>query len=121
VPPSAVAAAALGLQFVVLYAPRSPGVSTGLPVDTLVHVVVFLLPTAALVRAGVPRGWAIGLMAAHAPASELLQHALLPNRSGEPMDVVADLVGVALGAWLVRPRPGRRGRGRGPGHPARPT
>jgi hypothetical protein len=99
------AAAAVGLQLVVLYAPRAPAVATGgVPVDTLVHVLVFLLPTVALVRAGVPWSWAVGLMAAHAPVSELVQHALLPNRSGEPLDVVADLAGVALGAWLVRPR-----------------
>jgi VanZ family protein len=96
--------AAVGLQLAVLYAPRTPAVATGgLPIDKLIHVGVFLLPTVALVRAGVPRGWAIGLMAAHAPVSELLQHVVLPGRSGEPMDVVADLAGVALGAWLVRP------------------
>jgi VanZ family protein len=101
---TATAAAAVGLQLAVLYAPRTPAVATGgLPVDKVIHVGVFLLPTVALVRAGVARRWAIGLMAAHAPASELLQHAMLPGRSGEPMDVVADLVGVALGAWLVRP------------------
>jgi VanZ family protein len=96
--------AAVGLQLAVLYAPRTPAVATGCqPIAKLIHVGVFLLPTVALVRAGVPRGWAIGLMAAHGPASELLQHVVLPGRSGEPMDVVADLLGVGLGAWLVRP------------------
>lgn len=93
----------------VLYAPRTPAVDTGgLPVDKLVHVVAFALPTAALIAAGLPRGWVIGLMALHAPLSEVIQHRLLADRSGEPLDVVADLAGVALGtslAWRAKPSP----------------
>jgi VanZ family protein len=97
------AAVALGMQFVVLYAPRAPAVDTGgIPVDKLVHVAAFALPTAALIAAGLPRGWVIGLMAAHAPLSELLQGQLLADRSAEGADVVADLVGVALGALVIR-------------------
>lgn len=95
----------MGLQLAVLYAPRAPAVDTGgFPLDKVIHVAVFLLPTVALARAGMPRSWAIGLMAAHAPVSELIQHVLLPDRSGEPLDVLADLTGVALGALLIRPR-----------------
>lgn len=109
----------MGLQAVVLYAPRAPQVdSGGLPIDKLVHLVVFALPTAALVAVGVPRPWAIGLMAAHAPASELVQHALLPSRSGEVLDMVADLTGVAIGALLVGDRrvgPARVGNRQGIG------
>ena len=101
------AVAAVTLQFAVLYAPRAPAVDTGgLPVDKVVHLVAFALPTAALIAAGLPRGWVIGLMAVHAPLSEVLQHRLLGARSGEPWDVVADLAGVALGAVLT----GRGGR-----------
>lgn len=96
------AVAAVTLQLAVLYAPRAPMVDTaGLPLDKLVHVVAFALPTAALIVAGVPRGWVIGLMAVHAPLSEVLQHRLLAQRSGEPLDIVADLAGVALGALVV--------------------
>ncbi len=52
------AVGALGLQLAVLYAPRAPAIATGgLPVDKLVHIAVFALPTAALIKAGVPRGW----------------------------------------------------------------
>ena len=52
-----------------------------------------------------------------AVGSEVLQGALLPNRSGDPWDVVADLVGVAAGlavggAWAGRVR------GAGPGSAA---
>ena len=102
---------ALGLQLAVLYAPRAPGVATGgLPVDKVVHAVVFALPTVALARAGVPRGWAVGLMALHAPVSEAIQHNLLRDRSGELGDIVADLVGVGIGAAVLwRPRRGSPG------------
>jgi VanZ family protein len=107
----AAAALTLLLQLVVLYAPRAPSVDTGwLPLDKVGHAVVFALPTMALIAAGLHRGWAIGLMAAHAPLSELVQQELLGARSGEVGDVVADLVGVGIGAWLVRPG-GRLDRG----------
>ncbi|HSO04907.1 MAG TPA: hypothetical protein VLQ92_10530, partial [Candidatus Limnocylindrales bacterium] len=71
----------------------------------------FALPTAALILAGVSRGWVIGLMVVHAPLSELLQHRLLADRSGDPWDVLADLAGVALGAWWATRAAVRRGAG----------
>ena len=90
------AALALGLQLAVLYVPRAPAIATGgLPVDKLVHVAVFVLPTVALIGAGVPRGWVIGLMTVHAPLSEVVQDRFLAHRSGDPWDVAADLLGVA--------------------------
>jgi VanZ family protein len=96
------AALALGVQLAVLYAPRAPAMDTGgIPVDKLVHVAVFALPTVALIGAGVPRGWVIGLMALHAPLSEVIQGALLTDRSAEGADVVADLAGVALGVLVA--------------------
>ena len=108
---TAVAAAAVVVNLAVLYAPRAPAVdSGGLPLDKLVHVAVFALPTIALARAGVPRGWAVGLMAAHAPLSETIQHRLLADRSGEVGDVVADLAGVGIAAavlWWPRREPAR--------------
>ncbi len=105
----AAAVGAVGVQAVVLYAPRAPQVATGgLPVDKAVHLSVFALATAALAWAGVPRWLAVSAMALHAPLSEVVQDRLLPGRSGEPADIAADLLGVALGAWLVRPRAGRQ-------------
>ncbi len=93
---------AIGLQLVVLYAPRAPQVdSGGLPLDKLVHVLVFAVPTWALVLAGLPRSWAVGLMAAQAVLSEVVQHQFLADRSGDPLDVLADLIGVGIGALLV--------------------
>jgi hypothetical protein len=101
------AALALGLQLAVLYVPRAPSIATGgLPVDKFVHVAVFVLPTVALIGAGVPRGWVIGLMAVQAPLSEVVQARFLAHRSGDPWDVAADLVGVAIGAFLTRHAPG---------------
>ena len=119
------AALALGLQLAVLYVPRAPSIDTGgLPVDKLVHIAVFALPTVALIWAGVPRGWVIGLMAVHAPLSEVVQDRFLAHRSGDPWDVAADLLGVALGAFLTRHASGARtGPGSTAGEPsaAEPT
>jgi hypothetical protein len=110
--------AALAVQLVVLYVPRVPVVgAVGLPgADKVVHATVFGAVTLAGLRAGLSPALVLGLGAAHAPLSELLQHLVLPGRSGDPFDVVADLVGVALGAlaarWLA---------GRGDGRPGRRT
>ena len=123
------ALAAVLLNLMVLYAPRVPAVPTGgLPADKLVHVVAFALPTIALAWAGVPWRWVVAGMAGHALLSEVVQAAVLPDRSGDPWDVVADLLGIALGVavlgWLarrsarsaaLRPGPGPRGGGPEPG------
>jgi hypothetical protein len=107
------------MHLAVLYAPRAPAVPTGgLPVDKVVHVLAFGLPTAALIAAGVPRRWVVALLAAHAPISELLQHQLLADRTGEAGDIAADLAGVVAGValtavvgWPVAPHaPGRASR-----------
>lgn len=99
------AGGALALQMLVLYAPSAPDVGqSALPLDKLVHAAVFAVATYTLTAAGVPLGWVVGLMSAHAVISELVQHRLLADRAGEPADVAADLVGVAIGALLVRIR-----------------
>jgi VanZ family protein len=50
----------------------------------------------------------IGVFAAHAVVSELVQHLLYRTRTGDPLDVLADAVGVTAGAlagsWLLRRR-----------------
>ena len=106
------AAAAVLLNLLVLFAPRAPSVSTGgLPVDKVVHLLVFAWPTVALIGAGLPRRWVLLGMVAWAPFSELVQRLLLDHRSGDPLDMLVDLLGVAVGAWLTRPRPGLAVRG----------
>lgn len=91
----------------VLYAPTAPS-APGLPgIDKVVHVAAFGAVVWAGRTAGLRR-WPVVLAALlHAPLSEGVQHWVLPGRSGDPLDVVADLVGVAVGALLplvpVRP------------------
>ena len=101
-------------QLVVLYAPSAPSVSPFCNSDKAVHVVVFLVPVLLALLAGLRPRVVVAVFAAHAVASELVQHALLPGRSGDPLDVVADLAGVGLGVlvwWLLVGRTGRGARG----------
>jgi VanZ family protein len=105
-------AAAVLVQLVVLYAPRAPS-TAGLPgVDKVVHVAVFAAVAVTARRCRLPV-LPVGLvLLAHAALSEVLQHAVLPGRSGDVLDVVADAAGVALGLLLARgygsPRPAAR-------------
>ncbi|HET6967384.1 MAG TPA: VanZ family protein [Ornithinibacter sp.] len=99
---SALLAVAVLVQLVVLYAPSGPSVSPFPGSDKVVHVLVFLVPVAVALLAGLPARLVVGVFAAHAVTSELVQHALLPSRSGDPLDVVADLVGVGLGVLVWR-------------------
>ena len=69
--------------------------------DKVVHVLLFAAPVLAAVAARVPRmAWVVVAVAVHAPLSEWLQHAVLPHRSGDVGDAVADLGGVVLGVTL---------------------
>lgn len=103
----AVFAAAIAANLFVLYWPRSVS-QGGVPeMDKVVHVAIFAVVAVAGLRARVPRGWLVGLLVADAVSSELIQHWLLAHRTGDPLDVAADLVGVAVGVFvgmkLVRP------------------
>lgn len=92
---------ALVAQLVVLYLPSPPSDLPQAPgLDKVLHAAVFLAPALLGVLAGLAPAWLGAALAAHAVASELIQHALLAERSGDPWDAVADLVGVALGLGL---------------------
>ncbi|WP_344951795.1 VanZ family protein [Terrabacter ginsenosidimutans] len=94
----AVALAVVVVQLLVLY---WPVVTVEGPVswtDKVVHLLVFAVPTNAVGRALGSVRVAVLLFAIHAPVSELVQHFLLPGRSGDVWDAVLDLVGVGLGA-----------------------
>lgn len=93
--------------------------------DKLEHAVGFALPVALLLvalglraaelgRAPGRRSFVavVGLFAAHAVVSELVQHAFYTSRTGDPFDVLADLVGVAAGALLAWVALRRRAGGR---------
>ncbi|MEE6273382.1 VanZ family protein [Georgenia wangjunii] len=114
---------AIGAHLLALYAPRVPSTGAeGVPgSDKLVHAAVFALVALTGMLAGVPARVLVPLLLAHAVVSELVQHALLPNRSGDVWDAVADVVGVALGWALGRALSARRDprAARGPSGPDR--
>ncbi|WP_193636357.1 VanZ family protein [Brachybacterium subflavum] len=99
------------------YLPSVPEAGPAGPVriDTIYHVGVFALTVWALGRLLAPRqrfpiGWVVLAAAVHAGLIEILQGALLPHRSADPGDVLADLVGTAIGvlAWTAERRLRRR-------------
>jgi hypothetical protein len=99
---------ALAVHLYGLYRPTGPPPVPWFPgSDKLLHVVGFGLPVflilLALARYGRRSpGWqslVVGAFAAHAVASELVQHWFYRYRTGDPRDAVADCIGVALG-WL---------------------
>ncbi len=69
--------------------------------DKVVHVLLFGVPTALALLARARPRLVVALLALHAPVSELLQHYVLPHRSGDVWDAVADLSGVVLGVTVV--------------------
>ena len=90
----------VAVHLAALYWPR---VSVQGPVawtDKVVHVTLFAAPALVGLLAGVRPAYLLVPLALHAPVSELLQHAVLPNRSGDVWDAVADLSGVVVGATL---------------------
>ncbi|MDD9206029.1 VanZ family protein [Georgenia sp. 10Sc9-8] len=96
--------AALVGQLVGLYAPSAPDM--GAPAvpgaDKVAHVVMFAAVVLTALRAGLPPRWVLGLSLAHAVLSEVVQHELLPHRSGDLLDVVADVAGIVLGTLAAR-------------------
>jgi hypothetical protein len=98
---------ALAAQLVLLYWPRAVQPAGDLPWDKLVHAAIFGLVYLTGVRAGLPwRAWLV-VSLVHAPVSEVLQDALLPHRSGDPYDALADAFGVLV-AFAVTQVPGRQ-------------
>ena len=105
------AALAVGGQLYGLYRVPGPPGPTWFPhVDKVEHAVGFALPVAlVLLAAGLraqERGSTVtsrtvasvlGVFAGHAVVSELVQHAFYTTRTGDPVDVLADWVGVAAG------------------------
>ena len=89
------------VQLLVLYLPRAPAAG-GPGLDKLVHAAVFGAVLWAGLRCGFPTVPLVVALLAHAVLSEVLQERLLPNRSGDPLDVVADTVGVLLALAIAR-------------------
>ncbi len=91
------------LHLIVLYAPQAPSTG-GLPVDKVVHVLIFAEVLWLGARASVLVLPLAALLCLHAVASELIQHFVLPGRTGDPLDAVADLTGVLIVTLLLRLR-----------------
>lgn len=94
---------ALVVQLIVVYSPTAPAGPQINGLDKVIHVSIFAAPVLAGLMAGISAPWALGVIAVHAPLSELVQHFVLPHRSGDVFDVLADVGGVAVGglAYLV--------------------
>lgn len=92
-----------------LYWPSQPSPSLGLPhADKFGHVLMFGAVAFTAVRAFGRVGVVVGLLAAHALISEVVQHVLLPGRAGDPFDAAADLIGTVVFAGLAWSLPRRR-------------
>jgi VanZ like family len=87
----------------VLYWPTAPSTG-GIPIDKVVHALIFGGVLWLGARAGVPVRPLTALLAVHAVASELIQHYLLTGRSGDWTDSAADLAGVLIAVLLLRRR-----------------
>jgi VanZ family protein len=95
-------AAAVALQLYGVYAPREAGPHIGIPqVDKIAHFFLFASVAFLGLKVRVPARWLLGALVANAIVSELVQHFLLPQRDGDVFDALADLAGVAFGAWLA--------------------
>jgi VanZ family protein len=92
-------AVAVLVQMWALYVPRGPSVDSGLPLDKVVHAGLFLLVTWLGLRLG--WRWIVPVMVGQAALSELVQTWLLPQRSGDWGDLVADLAGIALAVVIT--------------------
>ena len=91
------------LSLYVLFAPDTGRPSLFYGSDKVVHLVLFALLAATTRWRFGPVLAGLVAVTAYAPASELVQGLLLSGRSGDPYDVVADLLGVALG-WALTAR-----------------
>ncbi|NEA31146.1 VanZ family protein [Streptomyces sp. SID13031] len=84
-----------------MYSPHQAGSDVDFPYsDKLAHLFLFGSVAYFGLRSGVPAHWLLPVIAANAVISEVVQYFWLPFRSGDPFDTVADLCGLALGAWL---------------------
>lgn len=109
------AALAVAVHLFGLYRPAGPPSPSWFPhADKLEHLVGFGAPVFLILitrwRTG-PAGrraltrrfsWVVvGVFALHAVVSELIQHFFYTARTGDPLDVLADWTGVAVGAVLA--------------------
>lgn len=96
-------AGAVVVNLALLYWPQ--GVSGGgfLPPqsDKVVHLLAFAAVALTGVGAGIAWRPLAAVLVVHAVTSEVAQARLLPARSGDPADVVADLAGILAGTLVA--------------------
>jgi hypothetical protein len=86
-----------------LYWPQQAGPDDSIPYsDKVGHLLLFSTVAYLGLRIGLPARWLLGVLVVEAVVSEVFQHYLLPQRSGDPFDSLTDLVGIAVGVWLAR-------------------
>ena len=90
----------VAVQLVVLYSPEGGGPALFPQADKVVHRLGFLVPGGLAVVAGLRRWVVVAVFATQAVLSEVVQAVFLPHRSGDPLDALADLTGVALGVLV---------------------
>jgi hypothetical protein len=105
----AVATLAVAAHLAVLYWPVVTVMGPVSWSDKVVHLAVFAIPTYAVGRALSSIAAVALVFLLHAPVSELVQHYVLPGRSGDGGDALVDALGVAVGvaALVVRARADR--------------
>ena len=83
-----------------LFVPRAPTPPPVPEFDKVVHGGLFLLLAVTTRWRFGPRLGLLATVAAYAVLSEIVQAVLLPDRSGDPFDALADTTGALLG-WLL--------------------
>ena len=92
------------LSLYVLFVPQPVGPAGPPGADKVVHALLFAaLAVTTRIRFG-PAVRLLAFLAVYAVGSELVQAVVLPDRSGDAYDVVADLVGASVGWWVVEAR-----------------
>ena len=106
-------AVAVLANLALLFWPRAVDTGgVGIPhLDKMAHAASFALVTWTGLRAGIVV-WALSVvLALHAGTSEVVQHRLLAERTGDPADVLADLTGVAVVVLALGAASWRHGHG----------
>jgi hypothetical protein len=93
---------------IVLFVPTTGGVPVFPYADKLVHAATFALLAWTGVRVGLRTWPLLAALVAYAIGSEVVQATLLPERSGDVTDVLADVAGV--GAALLAVTAARSGK-----------
>ncbi|MGC0420771.1 hypothetical protein [Embleya sp. AB8] len=102
-------AGAVLVNLLLLFNPGSPGDPAPFVPhrDKIVHFLSFAAIAWTGRRVGIGSVVLAAALAAHAVESELVQHFVVPQRSGDPWDAIADVCGAGGGLLLARRLPRR--------------